>query len=78
MTMGKFVSVSISSTKLSICSGPRLQLMPTASAPRLSASSSAAGMLLPVKSFPVLSNVNVTMTGRSQFSFAASSAAFAS
>ena len=75
---GRRVAASRRGTKSAICSGPRLQFMPTASAPRLSASVTAASMLPPVRSLPVESKVYVTTTGRSQFSFAASSAALTS
>ena len=64
--------------RVRICSGPRPQLKPMASAPSPSKRATAAAMSPPVRSLPFSSKIIVTNTGREVFSFAASSAAFAS
>ena len=63
---------------ISICSGPRLQLRPMASAPNPSKSADTQDMSPPVRSLPRSSHVTHAKTGRLQFSFAASTAAFSS
>ena len=65
-------------SSLRICFGPKPQLNPTASAPSPSTIATALKTSAPVNSLPSSSNVNVTITGRSQFSFAAKSAALIS
>ena len=70
-------SISCGSS-LRICFGPKPQLNPTASAPSPSTIATALKTSAPVNSLPSSSNVNVTITGRSQFSFAAKSAALIS
>ena len=58
--------------------GPRPQLMPSTSTPRPSSRPTAARGEPPVSSLPVASKMRLAKIGRSQFSFAASTAAFIS
>ena len=58
--------------------GPRLQLIPTASAPRPRAVAAKLSTVQPVKVRPPASKLMLASTGRPQFSLQASRAAFSS
>ena len=76
--VGREVRAQSSGKRSAICSGPRPQLSPMASTPRPSSRATAADRSPPVSIRPVSSKVTETKTGRSQFSFAESTAALAS
>ena len=73
---GKFVYSLISDTTPSSSSGPREQFTPRAETPSPVSVSAAEAGDTPVKVLPLRSKVIVAITGLSEFSFAASTAAF--
>ena len=77
-TRGKFVQRLSSSTMGAISLGPKEQFIPRASTPRPSRVRAMAGIPRPVNVRMLASNVMVHIMGKSEFSFTARIAAFAS
>ena len=77
-TMGREAQAASSFTMGPIWAGPMPQLTPRASTPRPSSRATVEATVPPVSSLPFSPYTVVTITGKSQFSLAASTAALAS